>query len=130
MWSKEEGWRQSLRAYLKSGGYQKVVNRESIRQLPQRTLVLWGEEDDVLPVEDAYKYDAPVAPTRLAHALIGACARRYQEDLPNCVGVDMIPNAQHAPALENPDYVAKRVIEFTTSVREGRRAELGLQQTA
>ncbi len=40
----------------------------------------------------------------------------------------MIPNAQHAPALENPDYVAKRVIEFTTSVREGRRAEL--QQTA
>ena len=62
MWSKEEGWRQSLRAYLKSGGYQKVVNRESIRQLPQRTLVLWGEEDDVLPVEDAYKYDAPMRP--------------------------------------------------------------------
>lgn len=39
------------------------------------------DQDDVLPVEDAYK---------------------YQEDLPNCVGVTLIPSAQHAPALENP----------------------------
>ena len=35
----------------------------------------------MLPVEDAFK---------------------YEKDLPNCVGVTLIPDAQHAPALENP----------------------------
>ena len=59
--------------------------------MPQPTIVLWGEEDDVLPVEDAYK---------------------YQEHLPNCVGVELIPSAQHAPALENPAYVADTIIKF------------------
>jgi len=91
VWAKEEGWRQALRAYLKSGGYQNRVSEPLIRTVPQPTLVLWGEEDDVLPVEDAYK---------------------YQEHLPKCVGVELIPSAQHAPALENPAFVAKTVIDF------------------
>jgi len=94
VWAKEDLWRDSLRAYLKSGGYQRRVNRELIRQVPQSTLVLWGEEDDVLPPSDAAK---------------------YQADLPDCVGVRMIPNAQHAPALENPDFVANALIEFAKS---------------
>jgi len=67
------------------------VSEPLIRTVPQPTLVLWGEEDDVLPVEDAYK---------------------YQEHLPKCVGVELIPSAQHAPALENPAFVAKTVIDF------------------
>jgi len=95
VWAKEDSWRQALRAYLKSGGYQVRVNPELIKTVPQRALVLWGEEDDVLPVEDAYK---------------------YQKDLPNCVGVELVPNAQHAPALENPDYVSKSIIDFALKV--------------
>ena len=91
VWSKMDGWRQALRAYLKSGGYQNRVSEPLIRTVPQPTIVLWGEEDDVLPVEDAYK---------------------YQEHLPNCVGVELIPSAQHAPALENPAYVADTIIKF------------------
>ena len=94
VWSKEKGWRQALRAYLKSGGYQQVVSEPLIRTVPQRTLVLWGEEDDVLPVEDAQK---------------------YKEHLPNCERVEMIPSAQHAPALENPAYVAETIIKFAKS---------------
>ena len=90
-WAKEDNWRQALRAYLKSGGYQQVVSEPLIRTVPQRTLVLWGEEDDVLPVEDAQK---------------------YKEHLPNCERVEMIPSAQHAPALENPAYVADAIIRF------------------
>jgi len=93
VWAKEEGWRQALQAYLRSGGYQKRVAEPLIRTVPQRTLVLWGEEDDVLPVEDAFK---------------------YKEHLPHCAGVELIPNAQHAPALENPDYVAQAIIRFAT----------------
>jgi len=50
------------------------------------------QEDDVLPVEDAFK---------------------YEKDLPNCVGVTLIPDAQHAPALENPSVVADTIIKFT-----------------
>ena len=59
--------------------------------MPQKTLVLWGEEDDVLPVEDAEK---------------------FRESLPNCDGVVMIPDAMHAPALENPAFVADTVIDY------------------
>ena len=46
----------------------------------------------MLPVEDAFK---------------------YEKDLPNCVGVTLIPDAQHAPALENPAFVAETIIKFT-----------------
>ena len=94
VWAKMPNWRQALRAYLKSGGYQNRVSEPLIRTVQPPTLVLWGEEDDVLPVEDAYK---------------------YQEHLPNCVGVELIPSAQHAPALENPAYVAETIIKFATS---------------
>ena len=92
VWAKFDGWRQALRAYLKSGGYQNRVSEELIRTVPARTLVLWGEEDDVLPVEDAYK---------------------YEEHLPRCERVELIPSAQHAPALENPTYVADAIIRFS-----------------
>jgi len=94
VWAKEDQWRGALRAYLKSGGYQNKVGPELIREVKAPTLVLWGEEDDVLPVEDASK---------------------YEQDLPNCVGVTLIPSAQHAPALENPPFVAEQVIKYVTS---------------
>jgi len=94
VWSKEDSWRQSLQAYLRSGGYQVRVNPELIKTVPQPTIVFWGEDDDVLPIEDAYK---------------------YQADLPNCVGVQVIPEAQHAPALENPPFVAEKLISFAKS---------------
>jgi len=91
VWAKENYWRQSLRAYLKSGGYQNKVGPELIRTIQPPTFVLWGEEDDVLDPADAEK---------------------YREDLPNCVGVHMIPDAQHAPALENPAVVAEQIVKF------------------
>ena len=45
----------------------------------------------MLPVEDAAKFEA---------------------SLPNCDKVVMIPDAMHAPALENPAFVAKTVAEY------------------
>ena len=38
---------------------------------------------------------------------------RYEKDLPNCMGVTLIPDAQHAPALENPTFVSDAIIKFT-----------------
>ena len=94
LWRKEDGWREALEAYLASGGYQRRCNPDLIETVPQRTLVLWGEEDDVLPVEDAEK---------------------FRESLPNCEKVILIPDAMHAPALENPKFVAKTVAEYVTN---------------
>jgi pimeloyl-ACP methyl ester carboxylesterase len=76
---------------LASGGYQRRVDAGFIATVPQKTLVLWGEEDDVLPVEDAAKFEA---------------------SLPQCAGVVMIPDAMHAPALENPTFVAEKVADY------------------
>ena len=87
--------------YLASGGYQRRVNPELIAQVPQRTLVMWGEEDDVLPVEDAEK---------------------FRESLPNCEKVILIPDAMHAPALENPAFVAETIIKFTKEKAWQKRA--------
>lgn len=91
LWRKEAGWREALEAYLASGGYQRRVEPGLIKTVPQPALVLWGEADDVLPVEDAQK---------------------FEETLPNCAGVVMIPDAMHAPALENPAFVAQTVIDY------------------
>ena len=95
LWRKEEGWREALQAYLESGGYQRRVEPGLIATVPQRTLVMWGEEDDVLPVEDAEK---------------------FRDSLPVCDDVVMIPDAMHAPALENPAFVAKTVTEYVKKV--------------
>lgn len=97
LWRTEAGWREALEAYLASGGYQRRVEPGLIKTVPQKTLVLWGEADDVLPVEDAYKFEA---------------------DLPNCEGVVMIPEAMHAPALENPQFVAKTVVDYVMKFKE------------
>lgn len=91
LWRTMPGWREALQAYLESGGYQVRVDGDFVPRVPQRTLVLWGEEDDVLPVEDADKYGAA---------------------LQDCARVTLIPDAQHAPALENPEFVADAVAAF------------------
>ena len=87
-------WRESLQAFLESGGYAAHVGPELIRTVTQDTLVLWGEEDDVLPVKSAFA---------------------FERDLPKCVGVKIVTDAQHAPGLENPDEVAKLITEFARS---------------
>ena len=91
-------WRDALAAFLQSGGFQSQVGPERISLVPQKTLVLWGEADDVLPVEDAYE---------------------FEKDLPDCVGVRLIPSAQHAPGLENPAAVVQMIEQFAASVGKG-----------
>jgi len=107
VWNKFKDWNPALRAYLNSGGYQNKVNPELIRTLPQPAYVLWGEADDVLPVSDAYK---------------------YEKDLPNCAGVTLVPEGQHAPALENPPFVAKAVTDYVLKV--GQQLKEGELQAA
>lgn len=63
--------------------------------MPARTLVIWGEEDDILPVEDAAAFEV---------------------DLPNCAGVTIIPGSGHSPQLDNPAPVVEAIAAFLDKV--------------
>lgn len=51
--------------------------------------------DPILPVEDAY---------------------RFQDDLPQCVGVREVPGAGHTPQLDDPDTTALHIAQFAQEV--------------
>ena len=84
-------WAEALGAYLSSGGYARRVGQSLIRNVPQPSLVVWGSEDPILPVADAYQ---------------------FEKDLPQCVGVREVPGCGHTPQLEDPDSVALHVAQF------------------
>lgn len=87
----EPQWAEALGAYLQSGGYARRVDPKLIRTLKHPTLVVWGAEDPILPVQDAYK---------------------FQADLQHCAGVHEVPGAGHCPQLDDPDAVASHVAQF------------------
>lgn len=88
-------WADALGAYFSSGGYQARVNRQLIRTVPAPTLVVWGDNDPILPLEDAYA---------------------FQRDLPRCVGVKEVAGCGHTPQLEQPDAVALHIATFAVEI--------------
>ena len=91
----EPGWLEAGGEYLRSGSYQREVGPELIRQVPQRTLVIWGEKDDILPLEDA---------------------AAFERDLPDCAGVETIAGSGHSPQLDNPAPVVALIRKFAEAV--------------
>jgi pimeloyl-ACP methyl ester carboxylesterase len=85
------GWAEALGSYFASGGYQARVGPPLIRRVRQPSLVVWGSDDPVLPMRDAYA---------------------FERDLPGCVGVRLVPGAGHTPQLEDPDAVALLIAQF------------------
>lgn len=77
--------------YLKSGSMARRVGRELIRTVAQPTLVVWGVEDDILPLSDAYA---------------------FERDLQRCVGVREVVGSGHSPHLDNPAPVVTQLKEF------------------
>ena len=88
---REPEWAGALGAYLASGGYARRVGKDLIKTLEQPSLVIWGQDDPILPLEDAYA---------------------FEEDLKQCVGVREVPGCGHTPQLEDPDSVAVHVAQF------------------
>jgi len=84
-------WSEALGAYLGSGGYARRVGPELIRSLAPPSLVIWGADDPILPVEDAYQ---------------------FERDLTGCVGVRECDGCGHTPQIDDPDTVARHVAEF------------------
>ena len=77
--------------YLKAGSMARRVDQSTVKRVPQPTLVVWGSEDDILPLSDAYA---------------------FQRDLPDCVGVREVEGSGHSPHLDNPSPVVAHLREF------------------
>ena len=87
----EPGCYEASLAYLESGSMARRVGRERIQQVAQPTLIVWGTEDDILPLSDAYA---------------------FERDLQHCVGVREVPGSGHSPHLDQPEAVLAHLRPF------------------
>lgn len=67
-----------------------VNSYENIKKIQQPTLILWGAEDLLIPVDNAYK---------------------FQKDLPNST-LKILEKTGHVPMEESPDESLKPLLEF------------------
>ncbi|MEO1376906.1 MAG: alpha/beta hydrolase [Cyanobacteria bacterium J06635_10] len=75
-------WHEATISFTKSGGYSDIAPR--IKEIAKPTLILWGEKDETLGIEDAYKFQSAIAQSRLIWLKCG-----------------------HTPQLEQPEVVAE-----------------------
>ncbi|KAL3680082.1 hypothetical protein R1sor_023038 [Riccia sorocarpa] len=81
------GWADSSVSFMLSGGYN-VASK--IPKVQQETLVIWGEEDKILPRE---------------------YAERFQKELPRAQ-LELVKEAGHIPHVEKPSVVADLILNF------------------
>ncbi|MEH2415213.1 alpha/beta fold hydrolase [Nostoc sp.] len=82
------GWHDAMISYVKTGGYSDLANRIALLDKP--TLILWGEADDMLPPEDAEKFQQDIANSQLIK----------------------LNNCGHAPQLEQPQITSQHILQF------------------
>lgn len=90
----EPGVYEAQLLYLKSGSMARRVGRPLIKTVAQPTLVVWGTDDDILPLSDAYA---------------------FEQDLQQCVAVKEVAGSGHSPHLDNPDVVVNHLKDFILS---------------
>jgi len=79
-------WAQALISFTKSGGYH--LN-DQIAQIQQPTLILWGEQDQILGTNDATRFEATIPNRQLI----------------------WIPESGHVPHLEKADLTVNIILE-------------------
>ncbi len=82
-------WSQGLIAFTKSGGYGSF--KQQLPNLKTETLIIWGENDQILGTKDA---------------------RKFEQLIPNSQ-LTWVPNCGHVPHLEQPKITAEKIIEFS-----------------
>ncbi|MEM8722274.1 MAG: alpha/beta hydrolase [Cyanobacteria bacterium P01_G01_bin.39] len=83
-----QNWNKSLVAFTKSGGYGSFIDR--IGSIKPETLILWGRQDKILGIKDAPKFEQGIANSKLV----------------------WIDNCGHVPHLEQPETVAREILQF------------------
>ena len=82
------GWKGAIASFTQSGGYANLG--DLIAQVNHRTLILWGEADDVLGTDDATKFDQSISGSQLI----------------------WIQKAGHVPHFDQPQSVATHLLTF------------------
>ncbi|ACK71560.1 alpha/beta hydrolase fold protein [Gloeothece citriformis PCC 7424] len=83
-----QGWNQALISFTKSGGYGSFVAQ--LAQLIQPTLILWGENDQILGTQDAKLFSTLIPNSQLI----------------------WLKNCGHVPHLECPQLTAQYILDF------------------
>ncbi|PAX59574.1 alpha/beta fold hydrolase [Brunnivagina elsteri] len=82
-------WNTALITFTKSGGYSAFRFKE-LMKIQQKTLILWGDSDKILGTKDA---------------------PRFKRAIPNSKLI-WIEDSGHVPHLEQPQMIAKHLLEF------------------
>ncbi|MEB3341766.1 alpha/beta hydrolase [Okeania sp.] len=82
------GWNQALISFTKSGGYGNF--KQKLHLIQQQTLILWGENDNILGTGDAAKLEEAIANSQLI----------------------WISNCGHVPHLEKAEVTANYILDF------------------
>lgn len=80
-------WHEATISFTKSGGYYNIASR--IKQISKPTLILWGEKDKTLPIEDAAKFQKDIVQSRL---ILLKCEHTPQLELPEVVAEEILSN--------------------------------------
>ena len=80
------GWHEAMITFMKSGGYGDLADK--IAQIDKPTLILWGEFDETLGVDDALKFQRAIAHSQLI----------------------WLRNCGHVPQLEQPQTTAEHLL--------------------
>ena len=84
------GWHDAMISYVKTGGYSDLANK--IAQVDKPTLILWGEDDNMLSPGDGEKFQRHIANSRLIK----------------------LKNCGHAPQIEQPQITSQQILQFLT----------------
>ncbi|MEH2458715.1 alpha/beta fold hydrolase [Nostoc sp.] len=82
-------WHQAVIAFTKSGGYN-AFRFETLSQIVQPTLILWGDSDKILGTGDATKFKSAIPHSTLV----------------------WIQDCGHLPHLEQPQITAQHILDF------------------
>jgi len=88
------GWHEAMISYVKTGGYNDLANK--IAQIDKPTLILWGEDDNMLSPGDAEKFQQNIVNSRLIK----------------------LQNCGHAPQIEQPQMTFQQILQFVNLHRE------------
>ena len=80
------GWHEAMITFMKSGGYSDLADK--IAQIDKPTLILWGEFDETLGVDDALKFQRAIAHSQLI----------------------WLRNCGHVPQIEQPQTTAEHLL--------------------
>lgn len=85
----DPAWVRSTISFAKSGGYN-FLSEAQIRQISQPTLIVWGDRDRILGVQDAQKFKATIPNSQLV----------------------WMQNCGHVPHLEKPQETAQEFLSW------------------